>query len=232
MPLCPKCGVELAEGIEHCPLCGTPLSPDAARPRESIFDPNDREKFTDEERRTIAWEVLSVSIGIGAAVVLLVNLFLEGRLTWSRYPIASMAFIWLLLTSPLKLKKHPILAAALAGVSVLAFLLALNLIQGQLNWAPAVAIPIAVVAELSAAAAVFATSRVKRKGVNVIAFGLLAATALCIGIESTLGQYLYGRILLHWSAVVATALVPVAGFLFYLHHRVTKKANLRRLFRL
>lgn len=173
-----------------------------------------------------------MSIGIGGAVVLLVDLFLDGRLTWSLYPIASLVFVWLLLTAPLKLKKRPILAAVMAGVSVLAFLLALNLIQGRLNWAPAVAIPIAVDAELSAAAAVFATSRVRRKGVNVIAFCLLAVTALCIGVESTLGQYLDGRISLHWSAVVATALVPVAGFLFYLHHRVTKKANLRRLFRL
>ncbi|HUW41444.1 MAG TPA: zinc ribbon domain-containing protein [Rectinemataceae bacterium] len=232
MPLCPKCGVELAADLDHCPLCGTPLADGLARPHESIFDPEDRESFTDEERRTIAWEVLSVSIGIGIAVVSLVDLFLERRLTWSLYPIASLIFVWLLLTAPLKLRSHPVLAAVLSGVSALAFLLALNLIQGRLDWALAVAIPIAVDAEVSAAAAVFAACRAKRKGVNVIAFGLLAVTLLCVGIEATLGQYLYGRIALYWSAMVATALVPVAGFLFYLHHRVTKKANLRRLFRL
>ncbi len=232
MPLCPTCGVELADDASHCPLCGTPLADGLARPHESIFDPDDREKFTDDERRTIAWEVLSVSIGIGMAVVFLVDLFLERRLTWSLYPIAALAFVWLLLTAPLKLRNRPVLAAVLSGVSALAFLLALNLIQGRLNWAPAVAIPIALDAEISAGAAVFAASRVKRKGVNIIAFGLLAVTLLCIGVEATLGQYLYGRIALHWSAVVATSLVPVAGFLFYLHHRVTKKANLRRLFRL
>ncbi|HTX71656.1 MAG TPA: DUF6320 domain-containing protein [Rectinemataceae bacterium] len=233
MALCPECGVELDASVQFCPLCGAAVQPEAhSSSRESMFDPEDRENFTEDERRTIAWEVLSVSTGIAAVVVCAVNLFVDRRLTWSLYPIVSLVFIWVLFTMPLRLGKRPLLAALGAAVALPGFLLALNLIEGRLSWAPVIALPIALVAELSAAVVAFATSRAKRKGANVIGFCLLAVALLCMDIEATISLYFFGRLVLQWSAIVATALVPVSGFLFYLHHRVTKKSNLRKLFRL
>jgi len=232
MALCPKCGVELDEGLTSCPLCGTPLTSDEGRPRESIFDPEDREKFTEDERRTIAWEVVSVSAGIAAAVVCLVDLLLERTLSWSLYPISSLIFLWILFTAVLRLGKRPLSATIVAAVALPLYLLVLNLIEGSLTWGPTLAVPIAIIAELAAGLVVFAMSKVRRKGANVIAFCLLGVSLLCIGIDASLNLYFEAHLGLRWSTIVATALVPVAGFLFYLHHRVTKKSNLRKLFRL
>jgi hypothetical protein len=234
MAYCPNCGVELAPDALACPLCLAPLGPDAPRRHapEHIIDPEDREKLTDAERRTIVWEIISVSTGIAAIVVCAVNLIESQALTWGLYPLASLCFFWVLLTAPLRLGSRPVLAILLAALSLPAFLVALDLVDGRLGWSLSVALPIALDAEISAALAVLASARSKRKGANLIGFGLLAATALCVGIEATLDRFQSGRLDLTWSAIVAVALVPVAGFLFYLHHRVTKKANLRRLFRL
>lgn len=232
MSLCPKCGVEIDDALASCPLCGAALKVDGARLHESMFDPEDREKFTDEERRTIAWEVLSVSTGIAAAVVCLVDLLVEGALSWSLYPISSLVFLWILFTAILRLRGRPALAALLVAVALPLYLLALNRIEGRLSWGPALAVPIALIAEGAAALVVFATKSVQRKGVNVIGFCLLGVSLLCIGVEASITLYFRASIGLHWSTIAATALVPVAGFLFYLHHRVTKKSNLRKLFRL
>jgi hypothetical protein len=233
MPICPNCGVELAAEAESCPLCGVSLgSGQPHRTPESYLDPENAEKLTKEERRTIGWEVVSVSAVIAAVVVSAVNLLDRRSLTWALYPLASLALVWLLLTIPLKLRRMPVLAGIVAATAVPLFLVALNLIEGKLSWAFPIAVPIALIVEVSAGAAGFAARKAKRKGPNVLAFGLLAASATCIGIEATLSLQLFGRVSLAWSAIVASALVPVSGFLLYLHHRVTKRANLRKLFRL
>jgi hypothetical protein len=233
MPTCPKCRVELAEGTRACPLCGFSLEvgPPGSAP-EHYLDPSGSEGLTDEERTTIAWEVLSVSTLIGAVVVSAVNLIVDRTLSWALYPLAALALVWVLFTALFKLGKRPLQAVLLSGAALPAFLLGLDLIDGGLGWAPAVAVPIALVVELSAGAAAFASLRAKRKGPNVFAFCLVAVSASCAGIDATVGLYSFGRLSFGWSAIVASALVPVAAFLLYLHHRVTKKANLRKLFRL
>ncbi len=233
MPLCPNCGVELAAEAKTCPLCGASMKTgQASQGPEHFLDPEDKEKLTIEERRTIGWEVLTVSSGIAAVVVSAVNLIDTRSLTWALYPLASLATLWLLISIPLKFRNRPPLAIFIALAAVPLFLISLNLIEGPLGWSIRIAVPIALMVEASAGAAVLAVAKAKRKGPNVLAFGLLAASASCIGIESTISTQVFGFVTLTWSAIVASALVPVSGFLLYLHHRVSKRANLRKLFRL
>jgi hypothetical protein len=237
MPYCPKCGVELEEKASACPLCGTPSFTAAAKPEsaargERYIDPEDIEKLTEGERLKIAWEVISISAMIAAAVVCAMNLFMSHELSWALYPLASLVLAWILLTSSLRLRSHPFLATLVAACAAPAFLVSLDLFDGELGWSLHVGVPIALIAELSAAIAAFAGVRARRKGINIIAFSLIATAATCVGIEATLGLFLAGRLELRWSLVVAVSLSSVAAFLLYLHHRVTTKVNLRKLFRL
>ena len=237
MPYCPKCGVELDEKAAACPLCGTPsfaapAQPEGAARAERYIDPEDQEKLTEGERLKIAWEMISVSAAIAAAVVCAMNLLMNRELSWALYPLASLVLAWLLLTSPFRLRSHPTLAVLVAACATPAFLVGLDLFDGRLDWSLRVGVPIAFMAELSAALAAFAGVKARRKGINIIAFALIAAAATCIGIEVALGLFLAGKIVLQWSVVVAVSLGSVATFLLYLHHRVTTKVNLRKLFRL
>jgi hypothetical protein len=233
MPTCPNCRVELAADASACPLCGTPVGASAAEPsQQSFLDPSGDERLSEAERRTIAWELLSVSAGIGALVVSAVNLLVDRTLSWALYPIASLGLAWILISAPLMLRKRPLAAACIVAVALPAYLVGLDLIDGGLTWAPRLAVPIALMVEASAAAATLASLKTKRKGPNVLAYCLLAVSASCAGVDAAVGFHGYGRIAFGWSAIVASALVPVAAFLLYLHHRVTKKANLRKLFRL
>jgi hypothetical protein len=237
MPYCPKCGVELEEKAAACPLCGTPsftapVRPESARRGEPYIDPENREQLTDEERLKIAWEVISVSAAIAAAVVCAMNLIMGHGLTWALYPVASLVLAWMLLTLPFKLRSRPFLAALVAACALPAFLVSLDAIDGKLGWSLRAGVPIALVSELSAALAAFASVKARRKGINIIAFALLAAAAICVGIDVILELFLTGRLELQWSVVVAVSLGSVAAFLLYLHHRVTTKVNLRKLFRL
>jgi peptidoglycan/LPS O-acetylase OafA/YrhL len=237
MPYCPNCGVELEETARACPLCGAPSPAAAAAPAgaarpERLIDPEDREKLTEGERLKIAWEVISVSSAIGGAVVCAMNLFMSGEISWALYPLASLALAWVLLTLPFRLRRRPVLVSLVAACATPAFLLCLDLIDGKLDWSLRLGLPIALAAELSAALAALAGAKARRKGINIIAFALVAAAATCVAIESALGLFLTGRLELNWSLVVAVSLGSVAVFLLYLHHRVTTRVNLRKLFRL
>jgi len=250
MPYCPECGVELEPQARSCPLCGAAAVPDleagerkkaagAARERtpsgpriEGLVDREADEGLTPDEKTTIRWEVLSVSTFVAALAVCAVNLLGAGRLSWALYPLYSLALTWVVVTALLELRRLPLLGALIVGLAIPLFLLALDLIDGRLDWSLHIGMPIALITELSIALSVLALRLLKTGGLSIIAWALVAATLTCLGIEGTLSLALKGRIWIAWSGIVASASVPTALFLFYLHYRVNKVANLRRLFRL
>jgi hypothetical protein len=189
-------------------------------------------EFSCAEKRIIAWEVLSVAFGITVLVLAAVNLFESRRISWSLYPIASMLFLWIEGTALLALKRHAILRVLLAVIAPPVFLLALGFITGSPRWALGLAVPIAVLAESLAGAAFLAIDKSRQKGLNLIAYVLVAVAALCIGLEICIDLFARGTVVLGWSPICAISLLPIAAFLLYLHYRVVKATNLRRLFHL
>jgi hypothetical protein len=230
--VCPRCDVELSPDATFCPLCGTCLDPANPAPRLDYIDPDDAEHLTDLERRKIGLEVLSVSAIIATLAVSAVNLATAGALTWALYPLVSLGFAWVLGAALIGAFRPRILAFLLPGAALLLFLVGLDLIEGGLSWAPRLAIPIALDAEIAFGLAAFLSSRARRKGANVAAFFFIATSAVCVGIEVMTDLLAGGPVRLGWSSIVGFALVPVSVFLLYLHHRLGQKASLRKLFRL
>jgi peptidoglycan/LPS O-acetylase OafA/YrhL len=238
MPYCVNCGVELDAEAAACPLCLAPLPGKAGRCDDpagralALLDPEDREKLTVAEGRTMFWELLSVSLGIGALVVLAIDLLDAPGLGWSLYPLASIALAWVLMTASLLRTLPFALRVGLAALAPPAFLIALDLIVDGLDWSLAVAVPIALAAELCAALAALAIARSRRKGANVAAIALAAAAAFCFALEAILDFRFDKKIAPGWSSIVLSALLPISLFLFYLHYRILGKKSLRRFFRL
>jgi hypothetical protein len=255
MPYCPSCGVELAPEAESCPLCRMPnllgLSR-AGRERAGAdsgcaeSDPHggpdllgvnlspgaEDAGFTLPERRKIAWEVLTVAAGVAVLTLGAINFLESGRLSWSLYPLSSLAFVWLVASSFLMLDRYPPADYIIAALSLPAFLLALDAIEGGLSWSFELAVPIALIVELSGAGVVAAIRSSRRKGLNLVAYALVGVAIVCLGVEASVDLYVEGRIAMSWSSITALALVPMAMFLIYLHSRVLRTTNLRRLFRL
>jgi hypothetical protein len=246
MAYCINCGVELAPGAAACPLCGwkTGTAGEAGAPAghargehphlaEKIFDPDDKEKLTEDEQRKIVWEVRSVSAAIMIVAVVSINLVVSGRLSWSLYPLFSLAFLWVLATVQLLFHARPAIIAAVSAVALPLFLVSVDFAGGRpLSWSLTMALPITLVLEAAAGITYWASLTVKRKGANLAAFILIAIVAVCVAVEATLDLALEERISFGWSFIVAFALLPVAAFLLYIHYRIGKKATLRKIFRL
>lgn len=239
MRYCVNCGVELDDRIELCPLCQTPL-PRAAGPGErrggqaiDVLDPEDRDKLTEIEGQTLVWELLSVSLGIGAIVVLAIDLFLDSPgLGWSPYPLASIGLAWILLSAIVQRRIALGRRLARAAFAVPVFLLVLDLVDGKLGWSLSIALPICLTAELAAGILAFAISRSRRRGANIVAAALATIAAFCVTLEAILDLAIAGRVAIRWSAIVLCSLLPVSAFLLYLHYRVLGTSRLRRFFHL
>ncbi|HEY9054300.1 MAG TPA: DUF6320 domain-containing protein [Rectinemataceae bacterium] len=232
MPYCPDCGVEIGQA-PACPLCGATNPRTRAEEKAANFtdDPLSR-PFTPQESRKIAWEVLSVAFAIAVIALLSINLIVSGRISWSLYPISTFAFIWVVATSFLVVRKAPRLRIALAALDLPLYLLALGAFVGDSSWAWKLAVPIALFAELVALCVGLIVRASRRKGLNVLSYCLVGAALVCLGVEILVDLYMGGGIRLAWSAITALALVPIASFLLYLHYRVATSTNLRRLFKL
>ncbi len=247
MAYCPDCGVDIGNA-PRCPLCGTE-NPKLVPPCEDTnqHDGNSREApsgglifegaasppdFSEDERRTIIWEIISVAFGISMLVLAAVNFFISRRVSWSLYPIISLLLLWIEATSLLVLRKRQVLSVLLAMVAPPLFLLGLGFASGNPRWALGLAIPIAVLTESLIGATVLAIEASRHKGLNILAYVLVATAALCLGIEAFVDLFARGRIVFGWSVITAIALVPIAIFLVYLQYRVAKTTNLRRLFHL
>ena len=249
MPYCPDCGVEIGNA-RACPLCGIknpannpksfpPLleSEKACVENEEgganfLGDVAKSVNITPDEGRKIAWEVLTVAFVIAIAILLSINLLISGGLSWSLYPVSSFLFIWICATALLALPHRKKLGFCLIAIAVPAYLVALGLITRNFSWAWRLALPIAIFTELNAAALALAIGLLKRKGLNVFACVFAAIALECIGLEIFIDLFLFGGIRLGWSTITAIALGPISGFLLYLHVRVVKTTNLRRLLKL
>lgn len=228
MVICPACGVELADTVKICPLCKVVLpvvdSGDAGM-NEEIF-----QSLSTADKKKVFIEVYSVCSLIGCFVVLAVELIINRRIWWSLYPIFSIVFLYSLCCVPLLLSKIPVLYSALICLSVVLYMYSIAFVSGGLFWFWPVALPIILVTEVSVLVCVVLSLRSDRQGLNVIALALLGVSFMCMGIETVLNLYTGKRFILSWSAVVSTAAVAIAVFLFYVHYRLNNRSSLKKLF--
>lgn len=238
MLVCPNCGVELQDSSESCPLCRAALRPSArGGGSESTYpdaarDPEDFEGLPPVAKRKVFIEIFSVCSGIVCFVVLAIELLISRRIWWSAYPVISVCFAWVVVCIPILLRRLPWVVFAIIAPTALAFVFMIALLTSGLSWFFPVGLPVCLLVEGVSAGCVVLSAVSRRKGLNVIAIGLAGLAAVCVGIELVLNLAYARRFFVSWSAVVATAALPIAGLLFYLHYRITKRASLKKLFRL
>lgn len=244
MPYCPSCRVELAPQARNCPLCGAPseetLEPaQTQKPMHSemaytpkVHNAEEMDKLTPAEIRTMAIELLSVSIGIALAVTFFIDIIVNHRLTWSAFSGVAMVSIWLYAAIPLILWKHPWITYSVLGPSTLLSIFLFFLFSGNIRWFLPVGMPLTLLLEAAIVVSGVLIVVQKKKGLNTIGVILATIAFFCAGIDITLSLSFLGKFSMGWSTIVLMAALPVSGFFFYLHYRVTKSASLRKLFRL
>ncbi len=243
MAYCYRCGVELESGAANCPLCSTPVPADAvmaAQPGkpastaypDHVHDTAGAHALTKTERRRIALELVSISFILGASAVLLADMLFNGRLHWSLYALSSIGLVWIIVFSVLAFGKMPAFAFLAIPVSTVLYFLVLDWIDGPIGWSLTLAIPIALSLSLLTAIVAAGVKHTRRRGFNIVAYVFLGLASACVALESIIDFYVNGSVSPAWSIITGLVLVPLSGMLLFIHGRIMRGADLRKVFRL
>ena len=137
---CVKCGVELAESESKCPLCKTPVYYPEAKRGELNF-PEFKNSKEPLNLRGLTF-VITFFFIIGAAVSVICNNTVSGKISWAYYVIASLALAYVLIVLPMWFRRpSPIIFIPVDFFAIAVFLMCVSFLSGG-KWFFSFALPI------------------------------------------------------------------------------------------
>lgn len=221
MPICPDCGVELAEGTRICPLCQRNLTGNDNPPQNV-----DKHLLKDNEEPLHPWLLELYSFFLLAAFIIVPAVdFAYGRnLSWSKIPMAAIFFAWLFAFLFYHFKQRPYLLVLLEVLNFLFLLWALDLFITESSWFLPLALPIILVIGIIVLLVILWIRSFKLKVLLALAIATLAVGIFLIALEIVINSY-HHKIFISWSIVAFACIVPVSGLFVYLHLKMKKRGS-------
>ena len=231
MNICKACGVELDDDIVMCPLCETPVS-GAGRSKDVILQINKKEIAQDTKKNVlqlILWQITAVLLLSGIAATLIINLSIQGNITWSIYPI-SICLIVFSYASLMVLWRTTIFFQVLAAWIIST--LVLVMVNGSIerDWPLLIALPILCAVNIIGLLIYFIIMNLKSKGLNVLSLVFVSIAVLCLIIDGIISFYFKKVIELQWSVIVAACLLPVTAAILFMYFRTKNNTDFQKIF--
>ena len=231
MPYCPRCGVEVEERLDACPLCDTRI-PEEVRQRpekpvepsrypEDVIPPTPMYRTMSTRQRRILTVALIIFMGVFPILLTGgIDMARNGGVTWSYYvaiPVVGAALmVWLFV----RFGRRPIVSvtAAMLILMVIQLLIADRSDPGRFFVSQEFPFFVAVFALVE----LFLVYRVFRRPplLRLVAFGL-TEIALFLGAVNAIVS---GS--LSWSLITAACILPVPIYLVYLDRVKRKGLNM------
>ncbi len=244
MPYCYNCGVKLDDSATFCPLCGAkvPKKNDDAKnnienkniedkKKENFIYPS-YSKSSGRQKITSILEIISVSFIISIISLTLINLILEGKITWSKVPSITIFFVWLILASILVFYNKVAYIFIFTFISISGYLLSLDSTDKKLSWSISYGLTILLSIFVIISILYIITRFTKKKGLNLIAYFLLGVCFICFAIDIIVRFNVVKQIEITWSKYVSFAVIPISLFLLYIHYRFSRQLPSKRVFRI
>jgi hypothetical protein len=232
MSLCANCGVELDEGLTTCPLCGfTNGEPDISKPEDkTAYLPSDIIYLHRKETRRHIWELSGIISFSGIAVCTIVDLVIGKNLQWSLFADVSILTSWILLSLILlAFRRYYIIIPGLL-FTILAMIFLFDLFNPPIDWFFGIGLPLTIALFVAVSIVIFLWKFAHFMGFNILAIAFLVLSGFCIVSEVFIDKHLYNKVEIHWSAIVAVSILPIALVLLFVHYRMKKGKRLDSYF--
>lgn len=234
MSYCVNCGVELQKSEPRCPLCGTevvnpnePREEKPARPYPSHVEHLDKRV----DRRYIA-SFISLLLLIPLFTVMLANILVSAKLTWSFYVLGGELVLFTVFLLPMIARMPKVLYVVIDAAAVGVLLLLIQVIaQGDWGWLLLLGLPITGLAALASWFISWLASAKCRLPLLVRGtFGLACVGLLVVAIEFFIGLYNHRISWPTWSLYVLFPCLVLASSLLLLNRRARVKEEIRKRF--
>jgi len=234
MSYCVNCGVELQKSEPRCPLCGTEvLNPNElreerpARPYPSHVEHLDKSV----DRRYIA-SFISLLLLIPLFTVMLANILVSAKLTWSYYVLGGELVLFAVFLLPMIARMPRVLYVVIDAAAVGVLLLLIQVIaQGDWGWLLLLGLPITgLVAIVCWFIAWLASGKCHLPLLVRGTFGLACVGLLVVAIELLIGLYNHSIAWPTWSLYVLFPCLVLASSLLLLNRRARVKEEIKKRF--
>lgn len=240
MKICNYCGVELDVDMNFCPLCGHKSNmPVAAGEKKDVAtivqesvttDTFDFDELTRPQKNKLIWEISTIVLFSGIVVTGVIDMLLNRNFTWSRYSMAAGLFMFAAVSLLVFVSRRPFWMVVGLFFSTSLLLLLIDVFNHEFAWGLRLGIPLAFLVSLVGYVLMMLIANSKQKGVNIIAYALVAGGITCLFLEGVLSWYNRHELTFRWSLIVLICVLPVSGILAYIHFRLKRVTNLRKFF--
>ena len=231
MVICKECGVQLEDDMEVCPLCDTPVADDGMH---KTTVPLSYKKITPTSSgknllQQILWQITAVLLLSGIIATLIINVSIQGGITWSVYPI-SICLIVFSYASLVALWRTRLFLQILGGWTISTLVLIIVDRTIEAGWPLRLAFPLLSAINVTGLTVIFILIRLKAKGLNGLAIIFVFIAVLCLLIEGIISMYFERSIILKWSIIVAACLLPVTAAILFMYFRTRNNTALQKIF--
>ncbi|MBN2547200.1 MAG: hypothetical protein JXB50_15465 [Spirochaetes bacterium] len=235
MPYCSRCGIEVDNHVKNCPLCNAEIQHLDKIPAIPGIFPDDNLKTDDyyipfEKKKKIIWSIFSFLLATALLIIFAVNFLLSKTITWAWIPLFSLLFAWGITAIIYYLYKKIFLFLLFIFILTSVYLFFLFLVIKLINLFILLAFPALIVIFTNIIIVFLLCKKAKKKGYNIIGFILSGSALLCIGIDIIISFFITSKIILTWSIVIVSLLLPFVLFFFYIHYILKWTPDINKIF--
>lgn len=224
---CIHCGVRLADTQEACPLCGTvPYHPDISRASAPSLYPKRSLPCPTPNSAAVNGTIL-VLFAIPMLITLLIDLHMDGRLTWFGFVAGALILTYIVLALPRWFRTpNPIIFVPCSFAAAAVYLLYIDLATDG-SWFLSFAFPVTAGVGLITTAVVTLLRCLRRGRLYIFGGASIALGALTLLIEFLL-TVTFDLRFAGWSFYPLAVLVLLGGWLLFLAVNRTARARVER----
>jgi hypothetical protein len=197
---CVKCGVELADSEEKCPLCKTTAyHPELVRPEGTTLFPTGLNHHEETIKISGVLFVLTVVLLIPIVLTLMFDVKSNGGVTWSGYVISAILLFYVVAILPIWFKRpNPVIFSSADFAAAALYLLFIDLLT-QGGWFLPFAFPVTGGLALIVVAVITLVHYVKKGYLYIFGGAVIATGFLTMLIELLINVTFHLRNTLVWS---------------------------------
>lgn len=228
MSYCVHCGVELADRENTCPLCGTPvLDPNRGPTREAM--PEDKlEKTPRRLNRRFVVLLVSAILLVPFIVTFIVGQVLHLGLTWPAFVIGAEICFWVFFVLPFLVRLSPLETVLTDTATAALYLLFIAYLTGGLSWYLPLALPITLLAGITAAVTVLIVTKHDITRLSAVAWSFVSISFLPGLIDMTVAHFRSGSFLPTWGWFATVPMLVLGTVLVVISHSARMTEWIRR----
>jgi hypothetical protein len=239
MIYCKNCGVELEENMNFCPLCGKHITDKIPKDKERLqfqkTEPEERllsdfKELNHIQRRKLFWELSGIILISGMVVTFIIDLIINTGMTWSKFSVSVCLVLFINITLIVFLKKRVLLLLTGSFLSTSVLLILFDMFNKNKAWGIRFGIPLMFSFYFMVFVLVRLIRASKQRGINLIAYFLIASGILSLCLEGIISFQIKKSIDLYWSLIILASVLPVAAILLFIHYRLRKGTDLKKFF--